>query len=109
MTAVFLLQVKTQLVLERFDGKAVLVEDSGGKTEPLVEVMLGNSARRLPNPGEAVGNDEWPVPQDQVNEQKQHGNIYFQQPAGGLGKLLLLLAPIGSAAVELVKRSALQS
>ena len=47
-TAVSLLQVKTQLVLERFDGKAVLVEDSGGKTEPLVAVMLGSSARQWP-------------------------------------------------------------
>ena len=94
-TAVSLLQVKTQLVLEHFDGKAVLVEDSGGKTEPLVGVMLGSSARPWPNPGATVGNDEWPVLQDQVNEQKQRGNICFQQPAGGLGRLQLLLVPIG--------------
>ena len=85
-TAAFLLQVKTQLALEHFGGKAAPAEDSGGKTELPVEVWLGNSARRLPNPGEVVGNDEWPVPQDQVNEQKQHGNICFQQPAGGLGR-----------------------
>ena len=60
-TAVFLLQVKTLLVLEHFDGKAVLVEDSGGKTEPLVAVMPGNSARRLPILGVTVGNEQWPV------------------------------------------------
>ena len=82
-------------MLEHFDGKAVLVEDFGGKTEPLVAVMLGSSARQWPNPGATVGNDEWPVPQDQVNEQKQRGNICFQQPAGGFGRLQLLLVPTG--------------
>ena len=95
MSAVFPQPVKTQLVPGRFDGKAALAEDSGGKTEFPVEGWLGRFARRLPIPGEVAGSDEWPALQYRVNEQKQHGNIYSQQPAGGLGRLLLLLAPIG--------------
>ena len=101
--AAFPLPVKTQLVPGRFGGKAVLAEDSGGKTELPVEVWLGRSARRLPILGEVVGSEEWPALQDRVHEQNQHGSIYFQQPAGGLGRLLLLLAPIGSVNLTLVK------
>ena len=84
VSAVSLWPIKAQLLLGQFNGKAAPAEDPDGKVEPLGGVWLDKSARQLPVLGETVGSDEWPDIQYQEDEQKQHGNIDSQQPAGGL-------------------------